>query len=105
TDLKPLKQLIQSIDWKEKKYLDVKKQLVGKLDNIKSSEASDFLREVYYAAGDTVALQYKALETLLEQKTKYAFGQFRNIMENDPPVFESQSDNLNQILSIGREIR
>jgi len=105
TDLKPLKQLIQSIDWKEKKYLDVKKQLVGKLDNIKTSEVSDFLREVYYAAGDTVALQYKALETLLEQKTKYAFGQFRNIMENDPPVFESQSDNLNQILSIGREFR
>ncbi len=97
-DLPQLKAIINSLDWKEKKYLEVKKDLVGKLDGIKTKASSDFLRQLYYAAGDTVELQYKVLETLLEQQTSYAFSLFRGIMENDPPVLETNSGRSRDLL-------
>ena len=85
-DLGPLKKAIAFLDWKEKKYLEVKKDLVSKLDDIKSRQASDYLQELYYAAGDTVELQHKALEVLLQQKTPYSYKLFKDIMLNEPPV-------------------
>ncbi|HUM65602.1 MAG TPA: hypothetical protein PLV32_07155, partial [Chitinophagaceae bacterium] len=97
-DLPQLKAIINSLDWKEKKYLEVKKDLVGKLEDIKTKTSSDYLRQLYYAAGDTVELQYKVLETLLEQQTSYAFNLFRGIMENDPPVLETSTGRSRDLL-------
>ncbi|WP_276501872.1 TraB/GumN family protein [Terrimonas pollutisoli] len=87
-DLGSLKKVIAFLDWKEKKYLDVKKDLVSKLDDIKNRQASDYLQELYYAAGDTVELQHKVLEVLLQQKTPYSFKLFKDIMLNEPPVLD-----------------
>lgn len=86
TDLQLLQKMIASVDWKEKNYLEVKRSLIGKLDDIKTKEASDYLKNAYYAAGDTLDLQNTALETMLRQKTRYAFGLFRDIITNEPPV-------------------
>jgi uncharacterized protein YbaP (TraB family) len=88
TDFFPLKKAIASLNWKEKKYLDTKKALIGKLDNIKTKEASDYLKQLYYAAGDTIELQYTALEVLLSQKTPYAYSVFRDIITVEPPVLD-----------------
>jgi uncharacterized protein YbaP (TraB family) len=93
TDLPLLKKMIASVNWSEKKYLDTKKALVGKLEHIRTKEASDFLRDQYYAAGDTLELQYTALEVLLQQKTKYAFTVFRDIVASEPPVLNIGSVN------------
>lgn len=93
TDFIPLKKAIASINWKEKKYLDTKKSLIGKLDNMPTRVASDYLKDIYYAAGDTIELQYAILETLLQQKTKYAFGVFRDIITVEPPVLNVGSNN------------
>ncbi|MET0392048.1 MAG: hypothetical protein ABW019_02855, partial [Chitinophagaceae bacterium] len=86
TDLAVVKQMIAFVDWREKNYLETKKTLIGKLDNVKTSQASDFLKEMYYAAGDTLELQYAALEALLQQKTKYSYTVFRDIVVSEPPV-------------------
>jgi hypothetical protein len=86
TDFPQLKQTIISLNWKEKKYLDTKKSLIGKLDDITTHQASDYLKTLYYAAGDTIELQYSILETLLQQKTNYSFAVFRDIITNEPPV-------------------
>lgn len=86
TDFVPLKKLITSLNWNEKKYLDTKKSLIAKLSAIKTKAASDFVKELYYAAGDTLELQYTALETLLGQETQYAFNVFRDIVTVEPPV-------------------
>lgn len=93
TDFVPLKKAIASLNWSEKKYLDTKKSLIGKLDDIKTKAASDYLKELYYAAGDTLELQYTALETLLDQKTPYAYNVFRDIITNEPPVLSISEDN------------
>jgi hypothetical protein len=86
TDFVPLRKLISSLNWNEKKYLDTKKMLIGKLEQIKTKDAADYLKQVYYAAGDTIDLQYIALESLLGQKTTYAYSVFREIMTNEAPV-------------------
>jgi len=86
SDLPQLKKAINSLNWTEKKYLDTKKALIGKLDDIATREATDYLKSLYYAAGDTIELQYSVLEMLLQQKTNYSFTAFRDIITNEPPV-------------------
>ena len=85
-DLPQLRKAINSLNWTERKYLDTKKALIGKLDDITTREASDYLKSIYYAAGDTIELQYSILEMLLQQKTNYSFTIFRDIITNEPPV-------------------
>ncbi|HET6994563.1 MAG TPA: hypothetical protein VFI06_06260, partial [Chitinophagaceae bacterium] len=93
TDFIPLKKAIGSIGWKEKKYLDTKKSLVAKLSDIPTKASSDYLKELYYAAGDTLELQYAALETLLQQQTPYSYSVFRDIITVEPPVLNVNTGN------------
>jgi hypothetical protein len=79
---------VQSLTWKEKKYLDVKKNFVWQLAYIKTKESSDYLKNIYLAAGDTIEMQYTALEALLNQKTSYSYNVFKDIMVTDPPVLD-----------------
>jgi hypothetical protein len=111
SDLPQLKRAISFLNWEEKKYLDTKKTLIGKLDDIPTRQAADYLKELYYAAGDTLELQHSSLEVLLQQKTQYAFNIFRDIMTTEPPVLEISSGNgssdyspqfNNEIKSLGR---
>lgn len=88
SDLPQLKKAITLLNWNEKKYLDTKKSLIGKLGDINASAVSDYLKELYYALDDTVQLQYAALESLLQHKTTYAFTVFRDIINTEPPVLE-----------------
>ncbi len=92
-DLPQLKNAVSFLDWKEKKYLETKKLLISKLDNIKTKQAADYLKELYYAAGDTLDIQYKVLEVLLQQKTPYAYNAFRDIVLNEPPVLDLDENN------------
>jgi uncharacterized protein YbaP (TraB family) len=106
TDLLSLKKAISFLNWKEKRYLGVKKSLIGKLDEIKTRQASDYLRELYYAAGDTLELQYAALEVLLQQKTAYAFQVFRDIVVAEPPVINMQAEpDFSNYISILRKFK
>lgn len=88
-DFTQLKKAILSLSWKEKKYLDAKKSMIATLSHTRSHDASDFLKAIYYNAADTVEFQYAALKTLLDQKTKYAYQVFADIMQNDPPVLNT----------------
>lgn len=87
-DLPQLKQLINSLNWKEKNYLDVKESLINKLGDIRTATAAAFLKDLYYALDDTVQLQYPVLESLLQHRTKTAYATFRDIINNEPPVLD-----------------
>lgn len=89
TDLPRLKKVIASLNWDEKKYLDTKKSLISKLGDITTSQSADYLKELYYALDDTVSVQYTVLENLLQHKTAYAYNIFRNIINTEPPVKET----------------
>ena len=99
-DFADLKKAISTVSWKEKKYLEIKKSLINKLGDVKTKASSDLLKDLYYAAGDTIDMQYVALESLLQQQTQYAFAVFKTIISVEPPVIEggynSSSNNFNQ---------
>lgn len=108
TDFATLRKAIESLTWKERKYLDVKTSLIARMNDMPSREASDYLKRVYFAAEDTIDLQYAALSSLLNQKTAYSFSLFRDIMANEPPVLNVQSGssysgirNMRTTISVG----
>jgi uncharacterized protein YbaP (TraB family) len=86
SDLTQLKNAIALLNWNEKKYLDTKKSLIGKLGDIKTDASVNYLKELYYKLNDTVQLQYTVLESLLQQQTSYAFNIFRDMVNAEPPV-------------------
>jgi hypothetical protein len=93
TDFPQLKKSIEALNWDEKAYLETKKTFIGKLAALRSDEAADYLKTLYFSAGDTVELQFTALETLLRQRTGYAYSLFGQIMQNDPPVLSYSGSN------------
>jgi hypothetical protein len=85
-DLPRLKKAIAFLNWNEKNYLEVKKSLISKLEDICTNASADYLKELYYAAGDTIGLQYTALQALLAQQTQYSYTVFKDIVSTEPPV-------------------
>jgi hypothetical protein len=76
----------------KKKYLERKISFINKLGGIPVKASADLLKNIYYAAGDTLQLQHSALEALLKQKTQYAFDLFRDIITTEPPVLENNDN-------------
>lgn len=106
SDLLSMKKAIGSLNWNEKKYLDTKKSLIGKMDGVRSRQGADYLKELYYLAGDTLELQYAALEALLQQETKYAYQVFRDIIVTEPPVIDTpDQDATGYALTFGKNFR
>ena len=99
TDLPNLKKAIVSLNWDKKKYLEHKKTLIEKLSDVKSKQSSGYLKELYYAAGDTVELQYTILESLLQHETDYAIKIFRDIITVEPPVLNVNTNNNDYVLN------
>lgn len=88
TDLPQLTQLIERVNWEEKNYLSTKGALISRLGDIPSSKATGYLKQLYYALDDTVELQYRALESLLQHQTSVAYNTFRDIINAEPPVLD-----------------
>jgi uncharacterized protein YbaP (TraB family) len=93
SDLGQMKLALSSLNWKDKRYIDAKKLFIRQLATVKSRASADYLGELYYAAGDTVEIQYAVLFSLLQQKTDYSFQTFGKIMVNDPPVLDDGVQN------------
>lgn len=92
SDLPALKNAIAACSWQQKNYLDNKEVLISKLGEIPVNDAADYLKSLYNQAGDTVQLQYAALEAMLRHRRAYAMEQFRSIVANEPPVLDNRSN-------------
>ena len=99
TDLSLLTKAIYSFKWSEKKYLERKISFINKLGSIRTKPSAELLKNIYYAAGDTLQLQHSALEALLKQKTQYAFDLFKDIITTEPPVLENDNSYRNNYLT------
>jgi hypothetical protein len=93
TDLTQLTKAINSFKWSEKKYLERKISFINKLEDIPVKASADLLKDIYYAAGDTVQLQHAALAALVGQKTQYSFNLFKEIITSEPPVLDTENSN------------
>lgn len=95
TDLSQLISLVKNLNWEERNYLETRKALINKFGSIKTKQATDYLKSLYYALDDTIQLQYPVLENILQQKTVYSYNAFKDIINTEPPVLPtSQQDYL-----------
>ncbi len=92
-DLPDLKKAIRQLSWKDKKYLELKTGFINELGGINTKESTDFLKELYAAAADTIELSDAILENLLQHQTKYAYNVFKDIVIAEPPVLNLGENN------------
>jgi len=95
TDLPLLTKAINSFKWSEKKYLETKISFINKLGDIPVKASADILKDIYYAAGDTLQFQHAALAALVNQETQYSINLFKNIITSEPPVLDTENSNQN----------
>src|SRR6185436_8812494 len=91
-DVPLLKKAIQSVTWKTRNYLDVKKHLIGELADLKDLTITPFLRELYWKVKDSADLQNLILSSLLKQKTRESFAAFKELILQEPPLTTDNSD-------------
>ncbi|MBI2729775.1 MAG: TraB/GumN family protein [Sphingobacteriales bacterium] len=91
SDVPAIKKAIQELTWKDKDYLELKKEWIQHLGKMKDTTVSYYLKDMYKNSGDTVELQNTILETLLSQKTTTAYRLFKDIMLEEPPVLENNN--------------
>jgi hypothetical protein len=82
---------IAVLGWKEKNYINIKKEFIWQLGTLSDKPVSDYLKHLYVAVGDTLEWQHAILQSLLMQRTVYAYTIFKDIILNEPPVLEIET--------------
>jgi uncharacterized protein YbaP (TraB family) len=88
-DVLSLKNIIDTLSWKTKGYLQLKQNFITRLGETKDSNIVGYLKQLYVAAKDTADLQNSILQTLLAMQTKTSFIAFKDLVINEPPVVAS----------------
>lgn len=77
-----------------KNYYDVKARLIAELGYIRDTSKAvvvDHLKNIYTQTADTSIFQNEVIEALARHKTKYATTTFKELVLQDPPVFDNNS--------------
>jgi uncharacterized protein YbaP (TraB family) len=100
-----LLEAIASLPYNDKDYFETKTRLINELGYISNPETIapvvNGLKEVYARAGDTSTIQNAVLKALAHQKTAAAYELLRQLMTQDPPVFDNATDYNNLFRDIG----
>lgn len=87
---------INSLPYNDKDYFATKTKLINELGFIDDSIAIPGvvagLKNIYEKAGDTSLIQNAVLKALAHQKTAPAYALLGELMSQDPPVFDNNSD-------------
>ncbi len=87
---------IQTLPYNDKDYFITKTKLIIELGYIKDSTVLKpvigGLKLIYEKAGDTSTLQNAVLKALAKNKTKESYALLKNLLLQDPPVFDNPSD-------------
>ena len=96
---------IRSLPYNGTDYFETKTRLINELGYINDSAAIPAvvagLRDIYERAGDTSTLQNAVFKALAHHKTAAAYVLLRQLMTQDPPVFDNGSDYNSLFRDIG----
>ncbi|HLK30464.1 MAG TPA: TraB/GumN family protein [Puia sp.] len=91
-----LLQAIQTLPYNDKDYFDTKTKLINELGYITDSnvlkQVVSGLKSIYEKSGDTSTFQNAVLKALAKNKTKESYAVLKNLLLQDPPVFDNASD-------------
>ncbi|MGG9964392.1 TraB/GumN family protein [Ferruginibacter sp. SUN106] len=91
SDVQSLRNIIDTLSWKTKGYLQLKQTFIARLKETKDNSLVDYLKQLYVAAKDTADLQNSVLHALLGMQTKRAFTAFKDVIIMEPPVVTSNN--------------
>lgn len=83
-----LKSAIDSLNWKMKDYLVIKKYFIENLGRLKDSTITPYLQKLYWKVKDTADWQASILNALLNQRTKASFLTFKELVLQEPPIMD-----------------
>ncbi|MCE3282822.1 MAG: TraB/GumN family protein, partial [Chitinophagaceae bacterium] len=86
SDLPNIKKAIGQLNWGSKKYLETKKKWIDVLGSFSDSATTGYLSQLYVQVKDTSDLQNVILDALLDNRTKYSFETFKNLILKEPPA-------------------
>lgn len=93
SDIPALQKAMASLDYRNKEYFATKLNLIKALEGIKHSETlANTLENIYKNAGDTTTFQNAAILGLANCHNIKAYKILANIINEDPPIFESATD-------------
>ena len=104
---------IARLNLKDKDYFDSKTKLIAELGYIKDTTKPvvvNLLKIIFEQTADTSLFQNEVFKALATHKTKDAYGLFKELIMQDPPVFadsynySSLFDNLGDSLLLAREL-
>ncbi|MFT3824947.1 MAG: TraB/GumN family protein [Chitinophagaceae bacterium] len=90
-DVPLVKQVIDSLNWDMRDYIDTKKFFIASLGTLKDTSITTYLQQLYWKIKDTSDFQNEILNALLSQQTKGAFIAFKDLVLQDPPIVEEES--------------
>lgn len=99
-----LKQTIASAKYTDKSYFDRKASFIHELGYLRDSncvkDATAYLLQLYRQSADTSYFQNEIVQALARLKTTSAYDSLKNLLIQDPPVYDdnSQYNNLFNIL-------
>ncbi len=113
-DLIEFKKFFENLKSTDKDYFDMKVKAIDQLGYI-SDERTDkpvvqLLQNIYESSKDTAIFQNEVIKSLAKNKTKYAYGVLKDLLLEDPPLFENNDDyssffdNLNDSLLLTRQL-
>jgi len=74
--------------------IQVKKELIGKLINIKNYESIDYISKLYKNYSDTAMYQIEILNALAQKGTKNAMKEYLKLLDFDIPISGNDYDNF-----------
>ncbi|MBC7536746.1 MAG: TraB/GumN family protein [Ferruginibacter sp.] len=83
---------ITRVSMADKKYFDTKTRLISELGFIKDSTSDmlvENLKKIYEQTADTALFQNEVVKALARLKTKSAYHLLKEILLQDPPIFEN----------------
>jgi len=96
TGLSALLTAINTLPYNGKDYFETKTKFINELGYINDSavvgRVVDGLKNIYERAGDTSTFQNAVLKALAHHKTSAAYALLKQLIVQDPPVFDNTSD-------------
>ena len=91
-----IKQTIDGLKFGDKDYLELKRKFINRLGYMDDSDCihkvEQYLSELYNKTADTSYFQNEVVQALANLKTKNSFSTLKNILLQDPPVFDNEGD-------------
>lgn len=86
---------INSLNFYDKDYFDSKTKLIaeyGYITDTVTKKMVDQLKSIYQQTADTFLFQNEAIKALAKLKTNYAYKTLKDIILQDPPIFQYNDD-------------